>query len=51
MTSEERERMNWLCIRIQDEKDPETFDALVEELNKLLEQKHSRIHPGHKTNS
>jgi len=49
MTSEERERMNWLCNRIQNEKDPEKFDALVQELNELLEQKHSRIHPEHKT--
>ena len=51
MTPEERERMNWLCICIQDEKDPATFDALVEELNELFEQKHARIHPGHKAKS
>jgi hypothetical protein len=49
MTPDERERMNWLCLRIQDEKDPKTFDALVRELNELLEIKHERIHPEHKT--
>lgn len=50
MTSEERERMNWLCQRIADEKDPDIFDQLVEELNDLLEAKHERIHLEHKTN-
>lgn len=49
MTHEERERMNWLCIRIQEEKDPKIFDQLVYELNDLMEVKHERIHPGHKT--
>jgi hypothetical protein len=49
MKPEERERMNWLCIRIQEEKDPKTFDQLVRELNDLLEVKHERIHPEHKT--
>ena len=48
MTPDERERMNWLCLRIQEEKDPETFDALVQELNDLMEAKHERIHPKHK---
>ena len=47
MTPEERDRMNWLCMRIAEEKDPETFDALVKELNDLLEVKHQRIHPEH----
>jgi hypothetical protein len=50
MTPQERERMNWLCNHIQDEKDPEKFDELVHELNDLLEAKHQRIHPAHKTN-
>ena len=49
MTPEEREKMNDLCQRIQTEKDPETFDRLVQELNDLLELKHERIHPEHKT--
>ena len=49
MTINERERMNWLCQRIQDEKNPEIFDELVKELNDLLEVKHGRIHPEHKT--
>ena len=48
MTPEERERMNELCKRIMDEKDPLVFDKLCEELNELLEAKHERIHPEHK---
>jgi len=48
MTPEERERMNWLCLRIQEEKDPIVFDDLVRELIKLTEAKHKRIHPEHK---
>jgi hypothetical protein len=48
MTPEERTRMNWLCKRIQDERDPKAFDELVIELNDLLEAKHERIHPDHK---
>ena len=48
MTPEERERMNWLVVRIQEEKDPTLFDELVNELNDLLEVKHERIHPEHK---
>lgn len=50
MTAEERQRMNWLCLRIQDEKDPEVFDELVQELIHLMEVKHERIRPEHKTN-
>jgi hypothetical protein len=45
MKADERDRMNFLCQRIQDEKDPNIFDALVQELNELLEAKHERIHP------
>jgi hypothetical protein len=48
MTPEERTRMNYLCKRIQDERDPKVFDELVMELNDLLETKHDRIHPEHK---
>ena len=47
VTPEERERMNRICEKIQDEKDPNTFDHLVQELLDLLENKHQRIHPGH----
>jgi hypothetical protein len=43
MTPEERERMNCLCRRIQDEKNPEQFSELVRELNELLAQKQHRI--------
>jgi hypothetical protein len=43
MTSDEYNRMTVLCMKIRDEKNPETFDALIEELNALLEQKSERI--------
>src|SRR5437899_8656209 len=36
MTPEERERLNNLCKRIEDEQNPKVFNALVEELNVLL---------------
>ncbi len=39
MTAEQRERLAYLCERIQTEKVPKTFDELVMELNELLEQK------------
>jgi hypothetical protein len=45
MTPEERERMNWLVLRIQQEKDHEKFTKLVEELNKLIAQKEHRFPP------
>jgi hypothetical protein len=45
MTSEERERMEWLCKRIAEEKDPATFDSLVKQLDDLLAVKSRRIHP------
>ena len=48
MTPEERERMQYLCKRIEVEKDPQIFDQLVIELNNLIEAKHGRIHPEHK---
>jgi hypothetical protein len=51
MTPEEREKMNDICTRIQTEKNPKTFDQLVQELNELLEIKHERIHPEHKIKS
>ena len=51
MTPEERDKMNDLCTRIQSEKNPKTFDQLVQELNELLEIKHERIHPEHKIKS
>ena len=44
MTPEEREKMNELCARIQAERDPETFDGLVKELNDLIAVKHQLIH-------
>jgi hypothetical protein len=51
MTQDERERVNWLCARIQEEKDSKIFDELVRELNNLLEAKHEPIHPQHHTRS
>jgi len=38
MTPEERERLEDLCRRVAEEKDPLTFEKLVLELNELLEQ-------------
>jgi hypothetical protein len=49
VTPDERERMAILCQRIATEKNPEKFDKLVAELTDLLELKHRRIHPEHKT--
>jgi hypothetical protein len=37
MTRDEREHMNWLCRRIQEERDPKKFTELLTELNHLLE--------------
>lgn len=48
MTAEERTRMDELCKRIQQEKDPKMFDDYVRQLNELIEQKHERIHPEHR---
>ena len=45
MTPDEREHMAILCQRIATEKNPETFDNLVQELNDLLEIKRKRIRP------
>ena len=43
MTPEERDRMNRICVRIQEERDPEVFDRLVDQLEELLEAKQERI--------
>jgi len=43
MTLEERERMTQLCKGIIDEKDPQKFNALVDQLNQLLGKKRDRI--------
>jgi hypothetical protein len=43
MTAQERERLWYLCERIQIEQAPEAFDELVMELNELLEQNQQRI--------
>ena len=48
MTTDEREQMSHLCQRIQEEKDPVTFDKLVQQLLNLLEAKHARIQPEHR---
>ena len=48
MTAEERKRMNELCARIADEKDPQTFDRLVIELD---EAKTLRIGTGEFSNA
>ena len=43
MTPEERDRMAWLCTRIQEEKDPKVFGELVVELDELLTIKEQRL--------
>jgi hypothetical protein len=40
----ERERMNWLCRQIQEEKDPHTFDTLVKELKHILDTKREQFY-------
>jgi hypothetical protein len=50
MTPEERERLDWLCTRIQEEQDPKIFDNLIRALSELLERKHECFRPEHKTN-
>jgi hypothetical protein len=49
MTPDERERMAILCERIAKEKDPDTFDKLVRELNNLLALKRERIRHANET--
>jgi hypothetical protein len=44
---EERKRLDDLCRKVQDEKDPKKFDGYGRELNDLLEEKHTRTHPEH----
>jgi hypothetical protein len=46
MNTEQRTRMNWLCVLIQDERDPKVFDRLVDELSELLESNRRRLHQG-----
>jgi hypothetical protein len=43
MTQKEREQMNSLCIRIQDEKDYSMFVGLMRELGDLMERKELRF--------
>jgi len=43
MTREERERMNWLWLMIQEERDADVFDKLVEELTEALERERERL--------
>jgi len=47
MTPEEREQMNSLCIRIQNEKDYERFEALLRELNDVISRKERRFPQSH----
>jgi len=43
MTTEEREQMNSLCIRIQEEKDYDMFVTLMRDLENLAERKELRF--------
>jgi phage terminase large subunit-like protein len=45
MTSEEREKMEFLCQQITEERDPDRFDELVFALNELLDAKQQRSTP------
>jgi len=49
MNPEERNYMDDLCTRIVVEKNPETFNRLVRELNELLESKYPRVQPKDET--
>lgn len=42
MTSEERERMNTLCLGIQEEKDYNKFAAMLHEMSELIARKERR---------
>jgi hypothetical protein len=46
MTTEEREQMNVVCARIQEEKDYAKFVALLRQLSELLERKEARFGRG-----
>jgi len=43
MKPKERERMNWLCKQIQDERDQNRFGQLIAELNELLAAKEEAL--------
>ena len=43
MTPQERERMNSLCIRIQEERNPRQFEVLLQQLNEVIRQKERRF--------
>ena len=51
MTAEERERLGYLCERIQIEHAPQAFDELVMELSELLEQNRQRTDSAEGNNS
>jgi hypothetical protein len=42
MTPEERDRMNQLCLRIQEERDYEKFAGLLQEMSELIDRKSRR---------
>src|SRR5437660_1362468 len=49
MTPEERERMNSLCLGIQNEKDYNMFATLLSELGELIARKEERRFKQHRT--
>jgi len=49
MTYEERERMNWLCVMIQDERNVEVYDKLLDELTEMLERGREKLGSKHRT--
>jgi hypothetical protein len=51
MTPDERERMNSLCIRIQEEKNHQRFEALLSELDGVIARKERRFAQGEGTHA
>jgi hypothetical protein len=51
MTHDNRERINWLWRRIQEEKHQKTFNALVRELDELLQNNERPVNSGLDSNS
>jgi hypothetical protein len=43
MTEEEQARLQDLCLAVIAEKDPDKFEALVEQVNELLSSKEERL--------
>jgi len=51
MQGEKKERWMELAEQVANEQDPKKFDELVKELNQLLSEKDTRLHPKPKEES